>query len=363
MARAIDDIVRDVDDADIKGLGKVDVDDVYQQMDHLLQARPSPMELYNRWEKQQWAVADLDFTQDKEHWNNLKAFPGIGDQLQQTWTLFFIGEQAVTDTLGPILHAAPTEEDRIFLSTQVVDEARHTVFFMRFFDEVLGISGGLSGALEAVRPDAVAGFLKIFETHLADAVDKVRQNPSDYATWLQGITIYHFVVEGMLALTGQKFILRTLRNFGVMPGFYSGFTAVTRDESRHVNYGVGALRDGIVAGHADAVEEMIDEDPRARVLDDPRARPRSADRRSVPDPGEPADLSARDHRVLATVAHEAVARGGHLEGVLRQGDRRREDVLRERDQRIRGPLQQGAPDPVLRTLGVLGHSRDGTDPG
>jgi ribonucleoside-diphosphate reductase beta chain len=258
MARAIEDIVREVEDADVKGLERVDVEDVYQQMDHLLQARPSPMALYNRWEKQQWAVADLDFSQDKIHWENLKAFPGIGDQLQQTWTLFFIGEQAVTDTLGPILHAAPTEEDRIFLSTQVVDEARHTVFFMRFFDEVLGISGGLHGALDAVRPDQVAGFQKIFETHLAGAVDAVRQNPSDYATWLQGITIYHFVVEGMLALTGQKFILRTLRQFGIMPGFYAGFTAVTRDESRHVNYGVGALREGIVKGFNEPVEEMVE---------------------------------------------------------------------------------------------------------
>jgi len=258
MARAIEDIVRGVEDADVKGLERVDIDDVYQQMDHVMQARPSPMDLYNRWEKQQWAVADLDFTQDKEHWKNLSEFPGIGEQLQATWTLFFIGEQAVTDTLGPIIHAAPTEEDRIFLSTQVVDEARHTVFFMRFFDEVLGISGGLSGALEAIRPDAVAGFQKIFNTHLADAVDRVRRDPSDYATWLQGITIYHFVVEGMLALTGQKFILRTLRQFGVMPGFYSGFTAVTRDESRHVNWGVGALREGLIKGFSKPVEEMIE---------------------------------------------------------------------------------------------------------
>jgi ribonucleoside-diphosphate reductase beta chain len=259
MARAIEDIVREVDEADVKGLEKIEIDDVYKQMDHMLQARPSPLDLYNRWEKQQWAVADLDFTQDKEHWANLKEFPGIGDQLQQTWTLFFIGEQAVTDTLGPILHAAPTEEDRIFLSTQVVDEARHTVFFMRFFDEVLGISGGLGAALDAVRPDAVKGFQKIFQTHLADAVDRVRQDPTDYATWLQGITIYHFVVEGMLALTGQKFILRTIRQFGIMPGFYAGFTAVTRDESRHVNYGVGALRDGIVKGFNAPVESMIED--------------------------------------------------------------------------------------------------------
>jgi ribonucleoside-diphosphate reductase beta chain len=259
MARAIEDIVRDVEAADVKGLERIEIDDVYQQMDHLMQVRPSPLDLYARWERQQWAVADLDFTQDKVHWENLSQFAGIGEQLQQTWTLFFIGEQAVTDTLGPIIHAAPTEEDRIFLATQVVDEARHTVFFMRFFDEVLGISGGLGGALNAIRPDAVRGFQKIFDTHLADAVEQVRLHPSDYATWLQGVTIYHFVVEGMLALTGQKFILRTLRQFGVMPGFYAGFTAVTRDESRHVNWGVGALRDGIVQGLSEPVESMIEQ--------------------------------------------------------------------------------------------------------
>lgn len=259
MVRSIDDVVREVEEADIKGLGNVDVENVYQQMDHLMQVRPSPLELYNRWEKQQWAVADLDFSVDKEHWANLEGIPGIREQLQQTWTLFFIGEQAVTDTLSPIVHAAPTEEDRIFLSTQIVDEARHTVFFKRFFEEVLGIGGGLQGALNAIRPEAVSGFRKIFETHLVDATDAVRLNPTDYATWLQGITIYHLVVEGMLALTGQKFVLRTIRQFGVLPGFYAGFTAVTRDESRHVNYGVGALRDGIAAGYVDPVRQIIEE--------------------------------------------------------------------------------------------------------
>lgn len=258
MARAIEDIVREVEAADVKGLGAVDVDDVYQQMDHLMQVRPSPLELYNRWEKQQWAVADLDFSQDSEHWANLEGIPGIREQLQRTWTLFFIGEQAVTDTLSPILHAAPTEEDRIFLSTQIVDEARHTVFFKRFFEEVLGIGGGLQGALDAIRPEAVQGFQKIFDTHLIDVTERVRENPRDYSAWLQGVALYHLVVEGMLALTGQKFVLRTIRQFGILPGFYAGFTAVTRDESRHVNWGVGAIRDGVAAGEAGPIQEIIE---------------------------------------------------------------------------------------------------------
>ena len=37
---------------------------------------------------------------------------------------FFIGEQKVTDEL-PMMRAAPTEDMRVFLSTQIADEARH----------------------------------------------------------------------------------------------------------------------------------------------------------------------------------------------------------------------------------------------
>jgi hypothetical protein len=35
---------------------------------------------------------------------------------------FFIGEQKVADELGPIMRAAPTEAQRIFLSTQIADK-------------------------------------------------------------------------------------------------------------------------------------------------------------------------------------------------------------------------------------------------
>src|SRR4029450_8728909 len=49
---------------------------------------------------------------------------------------FFIGEQRVAAELGPMMRAAPTEEMRIFLCTQIADEARHVQFFNRFYDEV-----------------------------------------------------------------------------------------------------------------------------------------------------------------------------------------------------------------------------------
>jgi ribonucleoside-diphosphate reductase beta chain len=122
-----------------------------------------------------------------------------------------------------------------------VDEARHSVFFSRFFDEVIGISGGLTEALAVLRDRTVGGFRTIFDHDLVDATDAVRKEPNDYGAWVEAITTYHLIIEGMLALTGQKFLLGIIRELGILPGFYTGFTAVARDESRHVNFGVRAL--------------------------------------------------------------------------------------------------------------------------
>lgn len=230
--------VRQIEDEEVRNLANVSIDDVYQYEDKI--RRKTPLELYDLWERLNWRVQDLDFTIDKEHWDNMFEF--MKEELFRTFTLFFIGEQAVTETLSPLLHAAPTDDDQIFLATQVVDEARHTVFFKKFFEEVLGVGGGLAGAFEALGPQKVEGFKQIFDNQLVEAIDAVRLDPQDRAAWVRGLTIYHLVIEGMLALTGQKFLLRVFRDMGLMPGFRAGFTAVARDESRHVNYGVGALQ-------------------------------------------------------------------------------------------------------------------------
>ncbi len=231
-----------VEEASLADLHNVHIDDVYVQMDWLLESRPTPMDLYFRWERQNWRSQELDFSQDAEHWVGMAgAFEGFRTELQRTFTLFFVGEQAVTDTLSPLVHSAPDEPSRIFLSTQLVDEARHAVFFSRFFEDVIGISGGLSAALAAVRDQTVDAFRKIFDNELIDATEAVRKDPHDYGKWIEGITIYHLIVEGMLALTGQKYLLGIVREMGILPAFYTGFTAVARDESRHVNFGVRAL--------------------------------------------------------------------------------------------------------------------------
>lgn len=239
---AIPDVVDRVEKASLEELRTVAIDDVYVQMDWLLKSRPTPLELYHRWENQNWSTQDLDFSEDVEQWTSMTGiFAGLRDELQRSFTLFFVGEQAVTDTLSPLVHAAPDEPSRVFLATQLVDEARHSVFFSRFFDEVVGVPGGLSAALAQLKGRTVGGFRTIFDEDLVDATEAVRKDPSDYRAWIRGITTYHLVIEGMLALTGMRYLLNVIREMDILPGFYAGFTAVARDESRHVNYGVRAL--------------------------------------------------------------------------------------------------------------------------
>jgi ribonucleoside-diphosphate reductase beta chain len=241
---ALSEVVRKVEESPLEDLLRVSIDEVQVQMDSYLEPEVDPASLYRRWEKQQWAVSDLDFSEDARQWATIPE--GSREAIRRTMTLFFIGEQAVTDTLGPVLHAAPREDERVFLATQIADEARHTVFFYRFFDEVLEVHGGLRAALETVGPQATAGFRRIFDTHLADATDLVRREPANRRAWVESIVTYHLIIEGYLALAGQRNLLRYFRNAGLMPGFTTGFTAVARDESRHIGFGVLALRRRVV---------------------------------------------------------------------------------------------------------------------
>jgi ribonucleoside-diphosphate reductase beta chain len=78
---------------------------------------------------------------------------------------------------------------------------------------------------------------------------------------VRGITVYMIVIEGTLALTGARFILRSLKELDRLPGFRDGFTHVNRDESRHVGFGVKFLSDAIKADerYKAVVQEALQE--------------------------------------------------------------------------------------------------------
>ena len=199
-------------------------------------------QLYELWERQQWATQDLDFSVDRVQWHEQFSSE---ERYQRMYGLsaFFIGEQRVTDELGPIMRAAPTEEMRIFLSTQIADEARHVRFFNRFYDEVGVLDGAddLAARLARVERNLNPEFAELFDGMLKGRVDRLAADPSDTVALVEAVTLYHMVIEGALALTGQHFIVSYNEEQGTLPGFVEGFGKVARDEHRHVAFGARFL--------------------------------------------------------------------------------------------------------------------------
>ncbi len=218
-------------------------------------------QLYNLWERQQWATQDIDFTQDRIDWHE-RIPPEERFQRMYGLSSFFIGEQKVAEELGPMMRAAPTEEMRIFLCTQIADEARHVRFFNRFYDEV-GIleadtlQGRLAETSEHVNPE----FNQLFDEMLKSRVDALARRPEDLELLVEAITLYHMVIEGMLALTGQHFILQYNEEVGTLPGFCEGFNNIARDEHRHVAFGARFLREMAQADsrYGDAITRTMTE--------------------------------------------------------------------------------------------------------
>ncbi|MGH2506824.1 MAG: ribonucleotide-diphosphate reductase subunit beta [Ktedonobacteraceae bacterium] len=238
-----------LEQASLIQLQQTPIDNVLRIIDEGLVHLPSYRELYYRWEKQQWKASDIDFTVDHEQW---QAMPPEERTMRLVGlSSFFQGEASVTDTLSPYIMAMPEEEMRIFTTTQQVDEARHTIFFSRFFSEVIGLDrGNLEDTLTEVRQYMSPRIKSILIDALNDVALRLRQDPTNLTTLVEGVTLYHVIIEGSMALAGQRGILEVYRLNNLFPGFRGGFTAVARDESRHVVFGVKFLRDMIQRDHA-----------------------------------------------------------------------------------------------------------------
>src|SRR3954465_15124854 len=118
-------------------------------------------DLYRRWEKGNWSATDIDFAEDRRQWREVFTDTERRGALWN-YSMFFHGEDSVAVNLSPFIDAAPREEQKYFLATQQVDEARHAVFFGRFFSEVVEAGGDLSSSLEVTRPELTWGFRKVF---------------------------------------------------------------------------------------------------------------------------------------------------------------------------------------------------------
>ncbi len=215
-------------------------------------------DLYSRWEHGNWSATAIDLTVDRQQWN--ESLSDL-DRRGALWiySMFFHGEDSVADNLSPYIDAAPKEEQKYFLATQQVDEARHSILFARFMREVVGTGTDTASSLAATRPELSWGFKKVFARldRMADELRRDRSKPK----LAQAITLYHLIVEAALAQPGQHLIEESLTRRDLLPGFREGMGNVSKDEQRHIAFGVKMVAD-LVRQDPDcrpAIEELLRE--------------------------------------------------------------------------------------------------------
>jgi ribonucleoside-diphosphate reductase beta chain len=217
-------------------------------------------ELYALWERQNWRAHELDFSVDREQW---VAAPSESQE-HTTWSLgsFYIGEERVTADLAPFLLAAPSGEVEAFLATQLVDEMRHAVFFDRFGAEVMALEADdLRGRLAELQKLMIRPWYEVFDDGLRDIADRIKARPDDFGLFVEGVTTYHLIIEGVLAMTGQRFILKYMEDHAMYPGFCKGFSLVEQDEHRHIAFGVRFLKDAVASDprYGEIVSKRVEE--------------------------------------------------------------------------------------------------------
>src|ERR671936_552088 len=215
-------------------------------------------DLYARWERGNWRATEIDFTRDAVDWHEKLTAEQRRSALW-LYSLFFHGEDSVADNLSPYIDAAPTEEQKYFLATQQVDEARHAVFFHRFFKDVIGAGEVIGSTLAYTEPQLGWGYRNVFDR--LDRMGEELRRDRSLPKFAQAIALYHMVVEATLAQPGQHFIEDYFVKEGTMPGFSEGMTNVSRDEQRHIGFGVKVLSEAFAESDEckQAVVELLRE--------------------------------------------------------------------------------------------------------
>lgn len=202
-------------------------------------AAPSPAKLYKRADRQQWSVYKLDFDRDIEQWQAID--DDARSEMAKLLVPFYLGEERVATQFGGLLATAEDHNEAAYLATQLFDETRHLRFFDRYLEQLSVVDGGdIVGRIDAARAQVNVAVREVFDDELNAVVDALAATP-DVDHKLDFITTYHLVIEGMMALAGQKALAEDLRARDFLPDLAKGLKLIARDEARHVAYGVWAL--------------------------------------------------------------------------------------------------------------------------
>ncbi|WP_226039359.1 ribonucleotide reductase [Natrinema sp. DC36] len=250
--------------------------------------REKSYELYRKGKREgTWDPDDYDLEGDRADWNRFSE--SEQHRFLATCSGFYDGEEDVTRTLAPYmmaLDALPNDEmsfntvqEEMFLAQQVYEEAKHTDFFSRYFEEVFDT--------QETAPYREGGYQEqgystddLYDTadDLLAAVNGGDRTELVYALG-EAYLNYMGIVEAQLARGGylsfDQMIELKAEEMGrdvVLESFQTAIGKVRQDETRHIENGRWVMKrlaetePDIVA---DVYEPRIEEYVENRLLGDP----------------------------------------------------------------------------------------------
>jgi ribonucleoside-diphosphate reductase beta chain len=163
----------------------------------------------------------------------------------------------VTDELLPMLsasHALGRFDWVMFLSTFMLDEARHSEFFNIWHREVCGVTTPAEKAahwpLRAHTVDPTGRFQvgePVYEgiPRYGDALMAAVHSGDRRAIeegFVRFSTLYNAWVEGVLTMPTYEIVMDTTGAWDVLPTLRAGFKGILADEGRHITFGTESCR-------------------------------------------------------------------------------------------------------------------------
>ena len=188
-----------------------------------------PMRLFQKAKRLgTWDPQAIDFSRDGADWAGFTAVEK--DFILRTVALFQAGEEGVTSDLLPLIMVVASEGR---IEEEIWEEAKHVEFFRRWLDEVVGVHKDLGHFL-------TPSYRQLFLEELPKSLNALKTDQSTAAQIRASVT-YNMIIEGVLAETGYHGFRESLEANGLLPGLLQGIQLLSRDESRHIRYGVFLL--------------------------------------------------------------------------------------------------------------------------
>lgn len=233
--------------------------------------RERSFELYRKGKVEgTWDPDDYDLTQDVEDW---EAFSETERRVfLATASGFYEGEEDVTRTLAPYMVALDALDDgtvsfdavqeEIYLSQQVYEEAKHTDFFSRYYEEVIGTQDTDQFLMREGDQYETDDLYEQGEELLA-AVQLGDQRKLVHTLGMAYMN-YMGILEGQRARAGYMVFdqmceskAEDLGREEVLSGFQAGLGKVRQDETRHIENGRWVLQQ-LAEADPDVVTEVYE---------------------------------------------------------------------------------------------------------